>query len=177
MNTKGLLVLSLCLRCLEVQVYAGMKEVFNSDLLAKARAGESFTVKSNVTKDRTATNINFVWKATAPPSTKEFRYQSKDEIFQELVFSFSDKNFRLNWFQAMRTGWNHLVQELRATGPGPFMKKRTMDDKRFVGTIGLERWNEVIKYFREMNEEEKMYFVNNVAETIDKQPEKPENLF
>lgn len=174
MNIRGLLVLTFSLQWLQGLVYAGMKEVFNSELLAKVRAGEMFTVKNNITKDRTATNINLVWKATAPPTTKEYRYLSKAEILQELVFSFADKNFRCNWFQAMRLGWDSLVRELTATGPAPFMKKHTMDDKTFSGELGQERWKEVVKYFKEMNEEDKMYFVNKVAETMDEQSIKPQ---
>lgn len=171
--SRGLFVLTFTLQCL-FQAYA-IKEVFNSDLLAKVRAGVTFTVAT--TKDKTATNINFVWKATVPSTTKEYHHQSKDEIFQELVFSFSDKNYRSNWFTAMRTGWDKLVEEMRNMGPLPFMKKRTMDDKRFVGAVGLERWKEVINYFKQMTEEEKMYFVNTVATAIHEQSEKPENLF
>ncbi|KAI5700952.1 hypothetical protein M8J76_008517 [Diaphorina citri] len=160
------LVFVLTLQCLQV---LSIKEVFNSELLAKVRAGESFTVSASSTiKDKTAKNINFVWKITRQTTTKEFRHQSKDEIFNELVFSFSDRQYRSNWFTAMRTGWDKLVNELRATGPGPFMKKRTMDDKRFVGEVGLERWKEVIEYIQKLTEDEKMYFINRVAHAVEK---------
>uniref|UniRef100_A0A8D8RX97 Uncharacterized protein n=1 Tax=Cacopsylla melanoneura TaxID=428564 RepID=A0A8D8RX97_9HEMI len=173
------LLLLILIPCLQiVQVVTAIKEVFNSEILAKVRAGEEFTISTASTiKDKNARNINFVWKATRPATTKEYRHQSKEEIFDALVFSFSDKNFRSNWFSAMRRGWPALIQELQATGPEPFMKKRTMDDKWFVGDVGMERWKEVVKYLKDLTQEEKMYFIDKVASTIDKMDEKPPDLF
>lgn len=151
--------------CTQTIPILAVKEVFNSEHLAKVRAGESFTLST--LRDITAKNIGFVWRVTQATSLKPHRHFTKDEIFKELVFSFSDQQFRSNWFTAMRTGWQNCLRELRVAGPGPFMKKHSMDDKLFVGKAGEERWKEVVDYLKAFTEDEKMNFISKVAENVE----------